>query len=488
VQHFKTFKMKNIKYIALVLVVFMSTSSCKKFLDVNPKTEMSRDVLFASESGFRDALTGVYIQMGDDKAYGKAMTMTTMEHLVSSWDVTANSAEERLGLFNYGDAGVESTLAGIYGQEYKIIASINAILGQIDAKKDVFSPGMYEMIKGECLALRAYCHFDLLRLFGPVPTAPGAGNQLSYVQVVSKTPNAAISYEAFKAALLKDLADAEALEKDVDPFTKYSISDFKNGVYKPENDFVNYRYLRMNYYAVKALQARTYLWFNDQPKAYECAKVLIDAKNVDAKSKFRFGTDADMTAGDYMLTSEHIFGMYDFRLYTKYTQTFGSGNLKKGSDGTIIKTQLFGNTGTDIREANLWEVVAISSVNSYVLRKYKVSETSSTLALDFKQIPMLRISEMYLIAIETAASAEAQSLWTAFRAARNLPVATLPANPALRQLEIIKEYRKEFYGEGQAFFAYKRVNAVKSNMVFVPAAAIVDYMPPKPKTEITTSN
>jgi len=50
----------------------------------------------------------------------------------------------------------------IYTQLYKIILSVNAILEQIDAKQDVFEPGMYEIIKGECLAMRAYCHFDLL--------------------------------------------------------------------------------------------------------------------------------------------------------------------------------------------------------------------------------------------------------------------------------------------------------------------------------------
>lgn len=480
--------MKNIKYIASALLVLISISSCKKFLTVNPKTEMSRDLLFANESGFKDALTGVYIQLKEDQSYGKAMTMTTMEHLVSSWDVTNNSTEQRLGLFNYEDAGVAAALAGIYGQQYKIIASINAILGQIDGKKQVFSPGMYEMIKGECLALRAYCHFDLLRLFGPVPTAPGIGNQLPYVQVLSKTPNAAVSYETFKAALLKDLDDAEALEKEVDPFIKYSMLDFKNGIYKPDNDFVNYRYLRMNYYAVKALQARAYLWFNDQQKAYDCAKVLIDAKNTNADPKFRLGTSADMTAKDYVLSCEHIFGLYDFGLYAKYGQMFGSGNIRKGTDATMIKNQLYGNTGTDIRESNLWGQITISSVNSYVLKRYQVAEAPGTLSVDFKQIPMLRISEMYLIAMETAAQAEAQSLWTTFRLARNLTGNTLPTDPVQRQLELLKEYRKEFYGEGQAFFAYKRINATKANVLFIPATATVNYIPPMPKTEVTIIN
>lgn len=480
--------MKNIKYTVMLLLVTMSLGSCKKYLLVNPKTEMSRDILFSNESGFKDALTGVYIQMKEEKSYGKAMTMTTLESLVSSWDVTANSTEQRLGLFNYTDAGAEIALSDIFGQEYKIIASINAILEQIDAKRDIFSPGMYEMIKGECLALRAYCHFDLLRLFGPVPTAPTVGNQLPYVQTLSTNANPAVSYDVYKTLLLKDLADAEALEKDVDPFTKNSILDFKNGVFKTDNDFVNYRYTRMNYYAVKALQARAYLWFNDPQNAYACARLVIDAKDTNGNPKFRLGIAADMVAKDYVLTCEHIFGLYDFKLFTRYNTIFATGLLKKGNAETTIKTQLYGNTGTDIREANLWELFTISASKSYICKKYQSVETPANMTVDFKQIPMLRVSEMYLIAIETAPAAEAQTLWNTFRSARNLTTTVMATDPVQRQPDLIKEYRKEFYAEGQSFFAYKRINAPKASVLFVPTAATVNYLFPMPKTETTIIN
>lgn len=44
------------------------------------------------------------------------------------------------------------------------------ILDHIHADNGVLlTPGMYEIIRGECLALRAFLHFDLMRLFGPVP-------------------------------------------------------------------------------------------------------------------------------------------------------------------------------------------------------------------------------------------------------------------------------------------------------------------------------
>lgn len=475
--------MKNRRFILFFILMVLIGSSCKKFFDVTPQTEIVKDQLFQKESGFRDALAGVYIQLKDNSAYGQAMTMTTLEYLVSSWDVTTNTPGYWMGLYNYNEVRTESNLAGIYRQQYKIIGAINEILGQIDNRKDVFSEGMYEMIKGECLALRAYCHFDILRLFGPLPTNPSVGNKLAYVKSVSTAQNPLLSFDVFKTELISDLNTAESLLKDVDPFTKYSITDFKKGNYKPDNDFSSYRYLRMNFYAVKALQARAYLWFNDAPKAYEAARFVIDAKNTDGTVKFRLGNATDMGNKDYALSCEHIMALYDFQLLTKYTSMFPTGNFYKGTNATIINNELFGNTGTDIREASLWALIAVNSyTNIYTLKKY-ASEASNM--DNYYQIPLLRVSEMYMIAMETAPLTEANSLWSTFLLNRNYTDAELPADAELRKLRLIKEYRKEFYAEGQAFFAYKRINAPKSSVLFSPAAATINYLPPLPKIETT---
>ncbi len=482
--------MKKNTFILLALLSTLSLVSCEKFLDITPKTEMPQDVLFSTEGGVKDALTGVYIQMKANNAYGGAMTQTTIEQLASSWDVTANATDQRLGLFNFTDEGVQTSLESLYGQEYKIISSANAILGQIDANKDVFStPGMYETIKSECLAIRAYCHFDMLRLFGPIPSAPTVGNQLPYVTVVSKTPTPAISFEAFKAALLKDLADAEALVKTIDPITQYSLTQLKtpgiNSGFNPQDTFLAYRFLRMNYYAIKGLQARAYLWFGENTKAYEAATLVISAKNTDGSSKYRLGTSADLTLKDYVLTNEHLFGLYDFDMFNKYTTRYSTGLLKKGTAATTITGQLYGTTGTDIRESSLWELVTLANASKvYVLKKYQAIDSKlATSATDFKQIPMLRLSEMYLISAETAPFAEGVNYFRDFRVSRNIGQLAIPANPTALQTEILKEYRKEFYAEGQGFFAYKRLNAPKTSFLFIPAAATPNYLPPLPRTE-----
>lgn len=488
-QHSKTKAMKKFNSILIMLFFAGMFFSCKKYLTVNPKTQMPQDVIFSTEGGFKDALTGVYIQMKNNSTYGGALTQTTIESLTSSWDVTSNSNEQRIGLFNYSDAGVQGSFESIWGQQYATIASVNAILSQIDAKKSVFTtPGLYEMIKGECLALRAYLHFDMLRLFGPVP-GNTASAMLPYVTVLSNTPNAKVSYTTFQNALYKDLNDAESIIKSVDPIIQYSVSQLKNpsvnSGFNPSDTFFAFRYLRMNYYAVKGLQARVYLWFNDNPKAYECAKLVIDAKNTDGTPKFRLGTIADYTAKDFVLTSEHLFGLYDFDMFNKYTSRYSSGTYKKGSSESTIKTQLYGNTGTDIRESSLWELITLQNgTKCYVIKKYQAAANNLvTSTTDFKQIPMLRLSEMYLIAAEAAPYAEGVEYLKTFRTARNIGNMVAPANPSALQTEIIKEYRKEFYAEGQGFFNYKRLNLPKASFLFAPSAATVNYVVPVPKTE-----
>lgn len=482
--------MKKISFILLALFGTLSIISCKKFLTVTPKTEMPKDLLLSSEGGFKDALTGVYIQMRDGAVYGGSMTQTTIESLTSSWDVTTGALDQKLGLFNYTDADVDAALGTMYAQEYKIIASVNAILEQIDAKKDVFAkPEMYQTIKSECLAIRAYCHMDVLRLFGPVPSAPSNGNMLPYVTTLSTSPNPRIPFNEFQNALFKDLDEAEALVKDIDPITKYTLAQLRNpGIqsgFNPEDTYLAYRYLRMNYYAIKALQARAYLWFNLKDKAFECAKIVIDAKNADGNPKFRLGTSADFTLKDFVLTSEHMFGLYDFDMFNKYTTRYAGGSLKKGTAATTINTQLFGNTGTDIRETGLWELGTLSNGSKiYIIKKYQAIDSKlTTITTDFKQIPMLRLSEMYLIAAEAAPFNDGLNYFKLFRESRNIKQLAVPANEIALQTEIVKEYRKEFYAEGQSFFAYKRLNVLKTAFIFAPSAATINYLPPLPARE-----
>ncbi|ERJ60119.1 RagB/SusD family nutrient uptake outer membrane protein [Sphingobacterium paucimobilis] len=482
--------MKKIKYLILLPAALFSLNSCNKYLDVNPKTEMRQDVLFDSEKGFKDALTGVYIQMKSSLSYGNSLTQGTIEALISSWDVTSGTVEQKLGQFNYGDESVINQFNAIFSKQYATIASINAILDNIDKKKSLFKdPKLFTLIKSEAIGLRAFIHLDLLRLYGPIPSDSEKGNQLAYVTTFSKDINQRLSYSEYKSMIMKDISDALEMSKDVDPFLKVSMSQMRSPSvstgFNPEDNFFAYRYLKMNYYALKGLQARAYLWFGEKDKAFLAAKEVIEAKNDNGTLKFPLATSADYTSKDYTLTREHLFGLYDYKMYDSYISTYQSGKRKKGSTESTIKNTLYGNTGSDMRESALWTLLTLSNASKVnVIRKYEVVEPKTvTIATDFKQIPLIRTSEMYLIAAECAPYVEGINYFKDFYTARNKANIPLPQNEGALLTELVKEYRREFYGEGQAFYNYKRHNSPRTAVIFAPAAAAVNYLLPLPTVE-----
>ena len=74
-------------------------------------------------------------------------------------------------------------------------------------------------------------------------------------------------------------------------------------------------------------------------------------------------------------------------------------------------------------------------------------------------IPMIRLSEIYLMAIETTTDlAEANSLYNTYMRYHNV-LLDADAFASLNDVKnvIIDEYRRELIGEGQMFYVYKRL-------------------------------
>jgi len=478
-------KLKNFIYTIILLVTF---NSCSDWLTVYPKTEMPSNVQFASEQGYKDAVAGVYTLMKSSTLYGAGLSFTNIEYMASLWDVSTDTAPYYLALHQFTNTTAKEITDAIYVKQYNVIVNINSILENIDKDTTIFkTPGTYKLIKGECLALRAFIHFDIMRMFGPVPSTGDVGSikTIPYVTKVSKDINVPITYDEFKTQIFNDFTEAETLLAGVDPILNYSVKALKipssSGYFAP-SDFFVHRIIRMNYYAVKALQARAYLWYGEKQLAYESALAVINATNPDGTKKFTLGSSDDFANTNYNFPTEHIFCMYDYSLYKKYSDNFATGTLKKGSTVASIKTTMFGNTGTDIRELNLWELITLSNnTTCHILKKYLVPETPFDLNTDFRQIPVIRLSELYLIAVEAASD---QTLWDDFRNTRGIAALTLPADEIALKTAILMEFRKEFYGEGQLFYLYKRFNTVKTSILFYNSSLVVNYVVPLPETEL----
>ena len=466
--------MKIRQFILLPFMALATFSSCGDYLDVLPSTEKEKGEMLSSQDGYRSVLIGAYIRMKQTSLYGQEMVCGTVEELAQHWTYNDGSVGEFLHNYDYKATAVENATSAIFNNLYKVVADVNGILTEIDNNGGVLDNDNYNLIKGEALAIRAFCHFDILRLFGPMPGNPTTSAVLPYVTTVSTQPNGYITYNDFGSRLLQDLSTAEECLAKADPITTMSIDQLNSSSTAIDN-FFTARQTRMNYYAVCALKARVNLWLGNNEEALRYAKMIIDAKNPDGTSTFTLGTRDDCSRGDKTFSSEHIFNIK----VNDIASTIGSGRSYY-FDKTEMTSRLYENGTSDIRFVNMWEEVKISYfVKPFYFLKYVQSDKMPARAKNV--IPMVRLAEMYLIAMECSPLSEAQAYYDKLCTARDITPTAITDND-MREKLLIKEYNKEFYGEGQAFYAYKRL-AVEDILWAGRKGSPETYVIPLPKQE-----
>lgn len=158
----------KILLVLVVLITIGSMSSCSDWLDVKPKSQVKDGELFSSESGFKEALSGVYSLLVTESLYTKELRFGMSGVLAREWSyyTTVSSGYAGEERYDYTVSATENRIEAIWEGLYNAITNTNVILEVIDGKKSVFNGVNYNIIKGEALALRAFCHFELLRYFG----------------------------------------------------------------------------------------------------------------------------------------------------------------------------------------------------------------------------------------------------------------------------------------------------------------------------------
>lgn len=447
---------KGIIYI--IWSCFLLCVGCNNWLDVKSNDRLEQEEMFATEDGFENALTGIYIDLKSDVLYGKNMTMGFIENLAQHWDVDPESVEDYMSKYDYENAQVEDAIEEIYGKYYNVVLNINNLLNFID--NGVLSQEMHDLIKGEALALRAFCHLDILRLFGPIPGQQNDAKILSYARTVSREPQTMCTWKEYVEFLENDLNNAELLLEKIE----------SQGI---DDDFFAYRENRLNYWAVLALKARYYLWIQNNAKAEEYAKLVL------ANKKFRLNQETDFVAKDLICSSEFLFALHVYNLEEKVMQYFfRAGGVKK--DKEKVEQELFETDITDNRKRYLWNEIKTETTPRYTLYKYQ-QEGAATNSVE--QIPLLRLYEMYLIVIECSNDELIyKPLVDELVVARNISVLDVSSVDGKNEF-VAKEYQKEFYGEGQAFFYNKR-KGVKDIFWTDREGGSEVYVLPLPKTEI----
>jgi hypothetical protein len=471
--------MKRTIKILLILLTTVSFFSCKKFLDVQPEDKVSESQLYSTKNGIRSVLNGIYLDLAANQLYGDNLTLSTIEILGQRYNISTEHNQYKTSTYAYKDKPTVDRMEDIWSTAYATILNINVFLENLDKYKGVVDQSTENVYRGEAIAMRAFLHFDLLRLYGPrYSTVDSTKQSLPYYRNTKTEVNPLLPANVFMDNVMADLNLAETLLQN-DPIITTGVN-----IAQPEDlvDFLsNNRNYRLNYYAIKGLKARVYLYRGDKTNALTMANEVIAVSD-----KFPWTTSANALVEkqnpDRVFSSEMLFGVMNSQLYNRYLNWFDpslSDRQILAPTPTRLAT-VYENNENDYRYNLNWQMPSNGSKPYKTFLKY-ADVVDKTKTFRFS-IPLLKISEIYYIAAECEPiAADGITRLNIVRANRGLLPLAATANIST---ELQKEYQKDLFGEGQLFYYYKRRNVTSvANGSSTSGNVTINYNVPLPDSE-----
>jgi len=357
-----------------LLTIAFAVASCN-ILDQASPNDVDANNVFISKEGANSALIGLYNTLQSRDYYGGYFPMTADLHS----DVGIGGGFDNISLNEISDLAVtpsNNIIENIWLAIYNSIATANAIIEKVPGITDPdFSDIEKNHIVGQAKAIRALCHFDLLRLFGEhwdIGSAFGIPVVLT-VQTVNDVVSRNTVAESY-AAIITDLNDA---------FSAIIPNDRSQSTVNPM--------------AVKALLARVKLYKGDMTGAKADAQSVIDDATF-------FLMDGVSFPGIYSgrLSSESIFELtFDIQNRSSYNAiTYSRGDALRTEVLFLaesgVNTFFAGRPG-DLR-AGLIDFNPATNSSDIIpdgrTQKYRGEDTRDNPAY------IIRMAELYLIIAE----------------------------------------------------------------------------------------
>lgn len=477
-------KVNIMKFAALAFMV-VTLASCKDWLEVKPRGAEEAERLFGTEDGFKEALAGCYTILCQPELYGREMAFGTIGLLGQEWGsggniATNTSAAYNIRRYNYTNAAVRPYIDAIWINMYKGIANVNTLLDYTVSKKEVLSGVNYAVIRGEALALRAFIHFDLMRMFTKhlgADTYTDSYLAIPYIMDSKPVITKQFTNKEVIDFILKDIDDALELLVADPIYTGADMSEVDNG-------YLTNRQRHLNYYAVMGLKARVCQYAGLTEDARTAAQTVISTQQQKGLFRWVTGNEANPTTTanrDRTYSSEHLFALNTVKLEDNINGYFWGTTTSPWMPRTAAATLY---ESADYRLKNFETTNGVANVFS---KFWQYGLQSSGIRPVRNLMPMIRVTEMYYILTEHYAEnnpAQALGLLNTVRAARNLdPLSFVVGSTAAQQTayvkaELLKEYQREFIGEGQVWFYHKRLGTVNIS------TANANYVFPMPDNEI----
>lgn len=456
----------NIKNIIFVIGILALSNSCDNFLDVHPKGEVLGKDLLTDQKGFENALYGVYASLRTDELYGHNLSYYNLDIMAQYYSCFGNTFVTEIQQFNYKHSEIEESFYDIWSKMYTNISNVNNVLDNLEHESPN-SLGYYNIYKGEALGLRAFMHFDLLRIFSTQITLDEEAAGIPYRTHFSLDATEILKAKEVYKHIISDLQTAEKLLADE---TLYETSATAN------TNFLKDQQIHFNQQAVQATLARAYLTQGNLDSALYYARQVIDKQKQTLDEK----TEIDNDVAGVLSRKETIFGLYSKNFYNNVVAELYRNESYRSLDLRYDIREIYQKkrVGNDYRWDSWFYTLSQNLRLSKFLDKYVLNNAEYNRPnWQIRGINLIRLPEMYYIAAECLLKQnkypEALSFFNDMLRSRGLtPLDERYPEETLTLERITEERYKEFIGEGQTFFNMKRLNLDIENTegLIVPAS------------------
>lgn len=459
------------KRIIYLLFFCCTLTSCQDWFDAPPKdSKIPEEELFNNESAFRNMLNGIYAELNVPELYGANLTLGGIEFLGQS--LIPDEELRKWAEYDYSDSFSKQLRDNVWEKMYHAIYSCNNLLRLFDSKNDVvFVEGAKETMRAEVIALRAFLHYELIRLFHPAYQVDKDYTGVAWMSGINAQPQF-LSTEMLLEKILLELTESEKILQEYDPVsTGVSLNNSYLLGMAPLD-----RAMKMNYYAVLGVKARVAMEFGTEEKndiVLEACDIVIST------GKYPF---LAVISTDLAFSSEYIFFLSstnkNFSTLSQHLFVERNISVAPHIDLSAVKTE-----SPDEKRLRWYTPDLTNLAPKYgpasIMKSWKVEQG----------IPMLKIGEIYLMAAEAALKSNPDKT-VGFRYLKdfldkrffNSNVLSSSSEEDMLN-EIKRQYQYEFMGEGRLFFYYKRNNE-KSIYKYDGSTLQMDanhYMLPIPK-------
>lgn len=335
----------------------------------------------------------------------------------------SSRASNYLNIYNWQEKALDDFSTQVWNEYYIVVAYLNTLLprlGNIDTE-DVETASEVEKIRSEALALKAYCYFDLLRLYAPAYSDANLQKD---------------------GIILKDRLELDFLPRSSVKECADEIDSLLSEAAKIQNTDPSVYFFGTE--AVNALRAEFELYRGKYGKAVEYGLPLL----ADAESRWTETEYNNLwTAQD---SRERLFAPYIFdAFYTDLCDDRTEGDYFRLSDAVSYD-------GNDIRKRWCEYQGPMDGVRS--LGKYNRMYYENT---EVRYINTIRYSGVCFTVAEAYARdgnpVEARALMNMYLESRGIVQLDESLEGEALVLKILDEKQKEFVGEGTRYFDLKRL-------------------------------